>query len=164
MEERIILVAYDEGSFWDRFVVHFTRRYNPKVEKLYESHLETIFLTHDEFEEVVCPRRVEMNLLDIAENAERFSFYRFLSHFGYRLGATSAVAAMLVLSVVLWSNTKEQHELEEATLQARQSLALIGSIMNGTTKSIHEHVILEQTSKPLRESIYKGTETIRKNI
>jgi hypothetical protein len=168
MEERIIKVAYNEGSFWDRFVVHFTRRYNPKVQTLYQCHLATVFQTESRFAEVVCPDRLEMNLFEICENGERtFKLRMIWESLTHNLQATGAIAAMLILSVVLWSNMdtyRKQQELEQATLQARESIALISSIMNGTTKTAYNHAIIEQTSRPLRESIYKGTESIKKNL
>ena len=167
MEERIILVAYGEGSFWDRFVVHYNRSRNPKVEALYEAHRETAHQTEQRFSEVVCPDHLEARLLDLCEgNAGRFSLLTFIEQFTHSLRATGAIAAVVVLGLVLWGNSmnRRQHEIELATLQARESIALIGSIMDGTRRTVHDKVILEQTSQPLRECIYKGTETIKKNL
>ena len=167
MEERITLVAYGEGSFWDRFVVHYNRSRNPKVEALYQAHLETVRQTKQRFSEVVCPDRLEARLLDVCEaNSRRFSLLTVMEQFAYTMRATGAIAAVVILGLVLWGNSMnhKQHEIELATLQAKESLALISSIMDGTRKTVHDKVILEQTSLPLRESIYKGTETIKKNL
>lgn len=168
MEERIIAVAYDEGGFWDRFVVHFTRKNNPKVQALYESHLQVIAESQEEFSKITCPRNLESRLLAISEEVE--SETSILDGFIQLVGglrAVGAVAAVFVLSAFVITGVhqrQQQMELAEATLQAKETLALVSSIMNGSTKGLHDEILVAQTARPLRNSIYKGTESIKRNL
>jgi len=169
MEERIILVAYQDGSWFDRLIVHHVRKQNPKVEALYQAHLANVRDVRNAGAAVICPDRLTQRLLEIpGSSTERLPWYADLKRGFYALQATSAIAAMVVLSLVLVNQFRgpsvDQRELEEATLQAKASLALISEIMNGTALTVHDEVIMKQTVKPLRDSILKGTETIKNKL
>jgi len=171
MEERIIKVAYQDGSWFDKWMVHYVRKENPKVEKLYQAHLAAVRDVRTAGNEIVCPDRLSNRLLEIAtsENApEREPLLSLLKRGYFAFQATTALAAVLILTVALVHQFRgpsvDQQELEEATLQAKASLALISEIMNGTRDTVHDEVILMHTAKPIHDSIYKGTETIKRNI
>ena len=171
MEERIMLVAYQDGSWFDRLIVHHVRKENPKVEALYQQHLAAVRDVRLAGAEVYCPDSLTDRLLAISHGesvlAKRPRFLNLKQTF-YAFQATTAVAAMLVLSVMLVHQFRgpsvNERELEEATLQAKASLALISEIMNGTRDTVRDEVILKQTAKPIRDSIFKGTETIKNNL
>ena len=171
MEERIIKVAYQDGSWFDKLIVHHVRKENPKVERLYQAHLAAVRDVRIAGSEIVCSDRLGDRLMNIAvtERSELSEpWFAGLKRGYFALQATSALAAMLVLTFVLVHQFRgpsiDQRELEEATLQAKASLALISEIMNGTRDTVHDEVILRRTAKPIHESIYKGTETIKRNI
>ena len=169
MEERIILVAYQDGSWFDKLIVHHVRKENPKVEKLYQAHLQAVRDVRIVANEVVCPDSITDRLLDIAgTERQRMPWYADLKRGYHALQATTALAATFVIAFMLVTQFRgpsaEQREVEEAMIQAKASFALISEIMNGSTKTLHDEVIMNQTVKPLRDSIFKGTETIRNNL
>ena len=171
MEERIIKVAYQDGSWFDRWMVHYVRKQNPKVERLYQAHLAAVRDVRLAGNEIMCSDRLSNRLLEIAtpeSGLDRVPISALLKRGYFAFQATTALAAVLVLTVALIHQFRgpsvDQRELEEATQQAKASLALISEIMNGTRDSINDEVILMHTAKPIHDSIFKGTETIKRNI
>lgn len=169
MEERIILVAYEDGNWFDRMIVHHVRKQNSRVEALYQEHRNAVREVRIAAGSVSCPDSLGARLHDMqASSAEALPWYAGIGRALHSLQALSAVTAMVVMSFMVVQNLREpsisDHELRQATLEAKASLALISNIMNGTRDTMHRDVILERTSRPLRESIFKGTETIKNNL
>lgn len=169
MEERILLVAYEDGSWFDRLIVHHVRRQNPRVEALYQAHRNAVRDVRLAAQEICCPGNLSERLESIAGTDEvSLPWYVGLGQGLRSLQAVSAVAAIAVVSFLMvqhWQEPKiTDYELQQATLEAKASLALISEIMNGTRDTLHREVLLEQTARPLRESIYQGTVTIKNNL
>jgi hypothetical protein len=168
MEERILHVAYGDGSWLDRVIVHHVRKQNPRVEACYQQHLEIASELRLAAAQVKCPDALTEQLLEVASKDRGEPGIALWERLFPMLQGVAAVAAVGVFSLLLLQHSgdsgMERTEIDLATLQARESLALISRIMNETVDTAHQHVILEQTSRPLRESIYKGTETIKNNL
>ena len=168
MEERIVNVAYGEGSVMDRIVVHFTRRANPKVGALLRAHRETVEHTRLHGAGIRCPEPLEKRLLEIAAPSRKPAApFARLMDFARSSQAITAVMAVAVAALILWSDREpgpSEMELNEATLQAKASLALISEIMTGTTQEAYQSAMIDETAVPLRQTISKGTQTIKNNL
>ena len=169
MEERVIKVAYQDGSLLDRLIVHHVRKQNHKVEALFQQHLNCVRETRIAAARIRCPASLSFKLEKVADEFPQSSTLKFRNrNLWMGLQGLSAAALVFVMSFLIFHSPKESHvnqqELEEATLQAKNSLALISEIMNGTSESVKDKVIMKQTAMPIHESIFKGTETIKNNI
>jgi hypothetical protein len=168
MEERILHVAYGDGNWIDRVIVHHVRKENPRVEALYQQHLSIAAGLRGAGSRVGCPDELAERILKVAESGTADSMSTLWERLLPMLQGVAAVAAVAVFSLLLLQQPREagmdSREIDLAALQARESLALISRIMNDSVDTAHQYAILEQTSRPLRESIYKGTETIKNNL
>lgn len=169
MEERIINVAYGNASLLDQLMVGYLRSRNPKVEQSLASHQKIIQTSREHWNKIRVSRGFESRLLAITEVEEErqlSGFWDFL-HWPKQWIQAGAVFSVLAVGLLIWNDSMQeakQRELEAATLQVKASLAMISEIMNGTTQTVKQDVIMKHTSKPLQNSILRGTQTIKEHI
>jgi hypothetical protein len=167
MEERIILVAYGEGSLIDWLVVHAVRRNNPKVEALLLSHREARRSMRDATAQMHCPDALARRLMEIPATHHTRGAKNTTGWWWHQALLPVGAACTLMIAAAFWvhyEQQRDQAELEYATLQARQSLAMIGSMLNQAKADAYEHAIIRHTATPLQLSISKGTETIKQRL
>lgn len=166
MEERIIKVAYGEGSIIDRVIVSFVERKNPRVEKLVRGYRATREVFQSSVEGIRCPDNLTERLVDYPRRFQRepISLLGRIRKATYTFGAVTAVFLLGVVLLNGYRTELEKREIREATLQAKATFAMISEIMGDTQALVIDDVIGEKTVRPLQESITHGHETLKRKI
>ena len=163
LHELIITVAYGDASFTNRIKVYAEARRNSEVKNLLDEYTETANSVHSlPLEE--CPQEIiEQVQAATGSNAdtERSFSLDFLSMIYTRPIASAAagiiIVAMLITSVFIERQPKEsiytRNDVELASTQTKQALAIVGDIFTQTRESIKQDILGKKVSKPIKEGM-----------
>jgi hypothetical protein len=161
MEERVILVAYGEGSFLDKIIVHSTRKHNRRVALCYESHVQTITRIRNEMHSIHCPNALEERLLLFDVNTAQLPpVWSSILNWSGRIVVPGIAAVLLVVSILSTQlnqgPTQEEIEAQLAAEQALASFAMIADIMERANQTVAEEGLARRTAQPIQRSLYQG--------
>ncbi len=156
MEERILAVAYGDASLWDKLIVFQVSRRSVKVQKALDQARETARLTRTRIAEVRCPDTVSTYLERYREPEAPLMFPgNWIRVFTGTVGvmAAATIAVMFNVFVEPADDNLTQEQIELATLEAKQSLALIQQLMQDVAGDASKQAIVDYTAKPLNETL-----------
>lgn len=161
--ELIISAAYGDAGLLNNIKVYAEARRNPEVKHLLDEYAETARSVHslplDECpDEIVEKVRAQTNT-DIKE--ERSFSLDFMSMIYTRPLASAAAAAVIVIliltSLFIERTPREsiysRNDVELASAQTKQALAIVGQIFNNTQESIKKEILGDKVSKPINKGI-----------
>lgn len=154
--DKIISVAYGDANFVDEIRIYLDARKNPEVKKLLDEYRETArgvsSISQEEYSGKIPIGRPGMNNLLL----QYFNIF-------IRKPALSAAMALMITAGVTgyfiiehndnYINGYSKSEVVTAEQQARESFAIVASIMNKTRKRIEKNVFTEKINKPIKESL-----------
>jgi hypothetical protein len=148
---RIISAAYGDSSMAERLRIRRIVKTDPEAKRVYDSYRNTAKKVYALPEEVCPPEILEKTKKKININVvQRNQFLRPAAAF-----AVIFIAAVIALFSLLDPKQPEYtaHEIREADVQARQSLALVNRILNRTTSTIGNEILPEKVSKPVQKGL-----------
>lgn len=159
---RIISVAYDDVSRWEKFKITRLAKKNPEIESILNKHRKIAEQTRDiSLDE--CRNNILENIkgatgsIKKREQSLLFDLYSFL----FRKPAISAAILSLFLIALVSTfiikrpEIHEQYskkEIELADQQVKQSLAIISGVFRKTSQTVEKDVLIDRVSKPIKES------------
>lgn len=159
---RIISVAYDDATHWEKFRINRLAKKYPEIESILNKHKKIAQQTHFiGLEE--CPNDILENIKRTTSSIKKreqsliFDLYSFL----FRKPAISAAIVSLFLIALVSTfiikrpEIHEQYskrEIELADQQVKQSLALISGIFRKTSQTVEKDILTDRVSKPIKES------------
>ncbi len=148
---RIISAAYGDCSYAERLRVKKILKTNPEAGRLYDSYRRTASKAHS-LGKIECPDYVVKNAGEKINRLGRRSVQAFRT--------AAAFAVIIIAAVVALFTVNEKHEnrytaseIRTAEIQATESLAYIGNILNKTTASISSEILPDKVSKPIKKGI-----------
>ncbi len=159
----IIRVAYGEAGFFEKQKVLKIARANDEVKATLEAFSETARSVH-KLQPDECPDELveaALNKIRIAKsNKPSFAFDVYNAIFAKPIvSAVSAAVLVAVIGTSIFLNDGENlngyniADVEEANLQAKYALAVVGKVFSSTRKSLKEDILVDKVSKPINEGI-----------
>jgi len=154
--DKIISVAYGDAGFIDKLKIYFQSKRNPEIKKILNEYRETARQVHsisqEEFKGKVPASKLEISgwLLNY--------FYMFFR----RPILSTAMALMITAGVtgyfIINSNNNSTDDYTKAELvlaerQAKESFAIVASIMNKTEDKLKNNVFEEKINKPINKTL-----------
>lgn len=159
---RIISVAYDDATQWEKFKINQLAKKYPEIELTLNKHRKIAQQAHRiSLEE--CPDNILENIKGTTSTIKReeksllFDLYSFL----FRKPAISAAIFSLFLIALVSTfiikrpeihSQYSKQEIELADKQVKQSLALISGIFRKTSETVEKDILTDRVSKPIKES------------
>lgn len=160
IRNRIVSAAYGDVSLIEKFKIKKLIAENPEYKKLYDEFKKTAAAVHNiELED--CPDELVQNAFKLADeegaDSEGSSAKKF---FGNPALAGAAAVIMLIIAVLIFNETgkvKDQQytraEVVQAEKQVKTSLAVIGRLLNKTSKKLEREILHEKVGKPIQQGI-----------
>ena len=154
--DKIISVAYGDANLIDRIKIFFDARSNTEVKKILEDYRETALAVH-----LIEPEKFEKR---IQENGPKVNGWllTYFDLFLRRPVLSTAMALMIIAGVTGYlminnnnNSTKgySKAELAIAENQAKESFAIVASIMDKTEDKLKKDVFEEKINKPLKKTV-----------
>ncbi len=160
--DKIISVAYGDAGLFDKLEVFVRAKRSPEVEKLLKEYMQTADAVHLMGKEE-CPAETVRSAEKITGGRISLRRNTLVRTAGLLLmrPAMSAAAAVVILSIaalVIFRQPKEEQkyskaEVENAELQVKESLSLIGKVFKKTQYRLADEVLGKQVAAPLQKSI-----------
>jgi len=154
--DKIISVAYGDAGMIDKFKIYFDANKNPDIKKILNEYRATAREVHlispEEFNE-----RVTVNSPKISD-----WLLNYLNLFFRRPILSTAMALMIMMGITGYfivnrnNNSTDGYSRAELTLaekQAKESFAIVSSIMNKTEDKLKNEVFNEKINKPLNKTL-----------
>lgn len=161
-EHLIISVAYGDCTFAERVKLWFLLKKSPGLKTLFEEYKTTADkvknLSVTEYEnasflnEFVKPK---INLFDDSPVEKTASLF-IRKPFAFSSAVVLTVAAItlgIIFNKPLNSPQYSEEEIARANMQVKESLALIGTVLNKTQNTIEEEIFSKRVAKPINKGI-----------
>ena len=159
---RIISVAYNDASFFEKQRIYKLAENDPNVKKLLEQHRRIADQSH-RIKIDDCPDYIVENIKqkNTTKSATGNSLFFDIYSFVFRRPAVSAsILSLFVLALIssLIIKRPEIHqqyskqEIELADQQVKHSLALIAGVFKKTSNTVENDILTERVSRPIKES------------
>ncbi|MBU0561716.1 MAG: hypothetical protein KKD86_18000 [Bacteroidetes bacterium] len=158
--DEIISVAYGDASIFTKIKIRMLAKKNLEVKNLLDEYSETSGavkkISIDKY-----PDELLINLKSTSVNKTK-SFLNDLYAVFFSKPILSAAAIGIVLAAIISSvylrNTNSYDaytlaEVENAEMQTRQALAIIGNVFNKTQKSLSQEILADKVSRPINDGI-----------
>jgi hypothetical protein len=159
---RIISVAYGDASLWEKIKIHRLANKNPEIKSLLDEYTKVANTAHDlKLEE--CPVEILNEIKEVTstrENRENSLLYDIYSFVFRRPAISGAILGVFIIALISTFIIKRpeihqqysKHEIEQADLQVKHSLALIAEVFKKTSLTVEKDVLTNRVSKPIKES------------
>jgi hypothetical protein len=158
---KIISVAYSDAGIKDRILVYRLSKKDKEVKAVLDEYRKTANAVHS-IQEEKCPENlVKKAGLPEKENERSFFFDLFslvLSN-PVKTFAVTVTVIIIAISTLLLRKPEEaqrvytKQEIERANAQARTTLAMVGSILNQSKRTVIKEILPEKVSKPLNDGL-----------
>ena len=159
---RIISVAYNAASIWEKFKIHRLANQDSEVKAILNEYKKVASQTHN-IEQEYCPDEIIKKVKNInkikssKENTLLFDLYSFVFRRPAISAAIFSVFILAFVSTLIFKRPeiREQYskqEIELADSQVKHSLALIGEVFRKTTLTVEKDVLTDRVSIPIKES------------
>jgi hypothetical protein len=159
---RIIAVAYNDATLWEKFKVYKLAIQDPEVKIILHEYRKVADQTHNVDMEY-CSDEIVENVKNITrvkpgkDNSLLFDLYSFVFR---RPAVSTAIFSVIIIALVSTFIIKRpeihqqysKQEIELADQQIKHSLALIAGVFKRTTLTIEDDVLTNRVSKPIKES------------
>jgi hypothetical protein len=148
---RIVSAAYGDCSILEKYRVRKIVRSNPEALKVYKEFRSVAAKVHSLPAEK-CPDYVLEKAKEKLQLNEvrRSAIYKPAIAFAVILIAASAALFSLLNKE---QTTYTVQEVETAEIQAKESLALVGRILNRTTDALGNEILPDKVSKPVKKGL-----------
>jgi len=160
MLDKIISVAYNDASIWDKIRVMMAAKRNKKIKAILDSFKSTASEVHKIQEEVYSNAQLHSLKNEAIEKIElKNNFVIDLLNIVVNkpIISTAAVILLVGMLVVSFLQTRtveyqySQTEIESAHQKAKQAFAIIGKVFNDTKITFEEEVLGEKVGAPINE-------------
>jgi hypothetical protein len=146
---RIISAAYDDSGLLEKFRIKKILRNNPEAKRLYNYYCEVAERVH-KLDKIKCPDEV----LEKAEDKISLTGYD-RKHILQPAAAFAVILIAAITALFTLLNRPEPKyttaEIRTAEIQAKESLAYIGQLLNKTTSAVSNEILPEKVSKPVKK-------------
>lgn len=158
---RIIAVAYDDSTLWEKYKINKLAQQDHKVRSVLEEYKNVAIKTHSlELED--CPEKIiscakKFTKTKTNNNTLFFDLYSFL----FRRPAVSfgilSVFILAIVSTLIFKRPEIQQqysnqEIQIADDQVKQTLAMIYGVFQKTATTVEREVLNNHVRKPISES------------
>ena len=163
---KIISVAYNDASYFNKIRIYRAAAKNPKVLKILSSYKETANKVKQIKEDVYAEDLIKpINSEVILTRKSQKTFLSDLFAIIYRRPIISvAVTLILILTIITaliinkpvhynYQQNYSQTEIIKAGKEARYALEIVGRVFNRTNSTLRKEILDKKVSKPIRESI-----------
>lgn len=160
---KIISVAYGDASLFDKIRFFFLAKKYSEVKNLLDVYRDTASSVHsipiDECPQIIVEQVGEsINRKSKSSNKFLFDLYSaFFSRPAVSIAATIIVLITMATSILFYkhepNNIYSQNEIELANYQAKEALAMVGSIFSKTSRKIGREILPNTVSKPIRDGM-----------
>jgi len=170
--EKIISVAYGSAGIKDRISIYLLTKKSSEAKSILNDYRDTASQVHkletEEMPEKIL-RKVQTEI-KAGIKKERSFLSDFLSLFLFKprfsFTAVVIIVAAIVMSIFVRDNRMNskysQQEIERASRQTKQALALVSNIFNTTKTTITDDIIPNRVAKPINESFNYVNEIFQK--
>ena len=159
---RIISVAYDDVSLWEKFKINQLAKKDPEIESILNEHKKIAKQAHSINIEA-CPDEILENIKHFTKSeksSEQSLLYDIYSFLFRRPAVSAAILSLLIFAFVstLIIKRPEIHEqyskqeIELADQQVKHSLAIISGIFKKTSLTVEKDILTDRVSRPIKES------------
>lgn len=151
--ERIICVAYGDAGFLDRIKIYLDARRNPEIKKILDEYKETAKKVH-----LISPEEYRGNAPVIEKRHTNNWLLNYLYIFFKRPIISAAVALMIMAGIAGYFITNNNHRMNGYTKQqliiadqqAKESFAIVASILGRTKDELKNNILNEKINKPIK--------------
>lgn len=145
---RIISAAYGDCSIWEKFRIKRIRKKNPEAERIYNSYHRAAVKVHS-LKEIKCPDQV------LKKAEAEIKPLNLTAGFLKPAAAFAIIIIAAITAIITIVNKPEPRytaaEVRTAEIQAKESLAFVGRLLNKTTTAVSNEILPEKVSKPVKK-------------
>lgn len=153
--DKIISVAYKDTGLFDRLKIYFDARKNPDIKKILDEYRTTAKSVHSLLQEEFQGKSTKF------KSKRSDWLLNYINIFFRRPIISTAMALMIIAGVMGYfiidrnnsTNGYSQNELAVAEKQAKESFAIIASIMNKTEDKLKNEVFYQKINRPINKTI-----------
>jgi hypothetical protein len=160
--DKIISVAYNDASLFDKIKIFRAVAIDSKVRELYSTYKKTAWEVK-QLQKDVCPEEFlkSIELKTIQSTKKRDGFLLDLFSIIYNRPVISALTTLILIISIITAliinkpikYNYSQAEIMKADKEARYALELVGKVFKQTNSTFQQEVLGEKVSRPFRESI-----------
>ena len=151
--DRIICVAYGDAGFLDRIKIYLDARRDPEIKKILAEHKETAKKVH-----LISPEEYHGNIPVMKKSHTNNSLLNYLYIFFKGPVISGAIALMIMAGIAGYFLTNNNHRMNGytkqqliiANQQAKESFAIVASILDRTKDDLRNNIINEKINKPIK--------------
>jgi len=157
LQERIILVAYGEASFFEKRRINKIASKDKAVMKMLSEYRETAKKIHTIPKEKFLGEIKAKKELETTKSILEDIYLIFIS----RPLVTAATTLLLVFAILfsVISDRKISYdgyffwEVDRARIESKEALLLVSDILNKTGRNVRDNILIDEVSKPINDGI-----------
>lgn len=162
LRDRIISVAYNDASVFEKSVVYFASLFNSDIKSELEKYRNIARLVHS-LDEETCPEKIlsgsKTKNLPIQGYRQSFFADLFSLYLNKPIASafTTIALVLIIVATILFNRPIERkysdHELQLADKQTKYALQLIGTIMGEAQQTLKNEILKDRVAKPIHEGL-----------